>query len=169
MEHKTFFGKLLAGDFTGAWQDIKNFVKKIWEDADHKAIDASITITEFIKNALDNSEVNILVALTPTKTDDEVLAFMKENAVKVLSNEMLLKEITPESSADEIQQTLNKIIDTYGGLNDEDKQQLFTSIAANLYRLYLDIKAGKKVTFGTSAVLVESGFKAGGVRPPKPH
>lgn len=157
--HKTFFGKLLAGDFGGAWQDIKTFVKKIWEDANHDVIDASITVTDFAKAALENATLNTLVNLTPTEKDDEILAFMKLNLAKILSSEFLINTLTPDSTVEEIQNALQTVLDQYGILKDEDKQQLYTSIAANLYRLYLDIKQGKKISFGTAALLVESGFK----------
>ncbi len=158
-EHKTFIGKLLALDFAGAWGDIKAFVKQIWQDADHDVIDASINITQFVKEALENDSLEALVAITSSKKDDEILAFMQENLAKVLSSEFLLDEITPDSTKEEISAVLDKVFDQYRWFDDEEKQQVYTSFAANLYRLYLDIKQGKKVTFGTAALLVESAFK----------
>ncbi len=158
-DKKTFFGKLLALDFDGIWSDIKAFVKNIWQEADHKAINASITVTQFLKEALENDSLEALVLITKTDKDDEALAFMKENLPKILSSEFLLAEITPDSTKEKIQSVLNTVLDDYSIIKDEDKQQLYTSFAANLYRLYLDVKQGKKVTFGTAALLVESAFK----------
>lgn len=157
--HKTFFGKLLAGDFGGVWSDLKSWLKGIWNSADHNILHAAIQVTEAAKLALQSKEVKALVLFTTTKVDDAVYDFLQKNIVNLLAAEFLIDGIKADSSEEEIQATAQKIVDLFGGLNDADKEQLYTSIAANAYRLWQDVKAGKKITFGEAAALIEGFFK----------
>jgi hypothetical protein len=157
--HKTFFGKLLAGDFNGAFGDLKAWLKGIWKDADHNVLKTAIQVTTAVKDALESKLVTSIIAFTTTKIDDDVSAFLHKNIVVLLADELLIQGITPDSTEEEVQAVAQKIVDSFGGMADKDKQQLFTSVAANAYRLWQDVKQGKHITFGAAAALVEGAYK----------
>lgn len=155
MTHKTFFGKI----FGSAWDSIKSFFNKIFEEANHDFLEASILITQGLKVALQTGAVKDFVSLTPTKIDDDLLNIANENLPKILASEILLKSLNPDNSDADNQAVIKKIVDTFGGLSDAGREELFTHIAAKIYVLFQQIKSGKKVTFGQAALLVESAWE----------
>ncbi len=153
--HKTFFGKI----FGNAWDSIKAFFNKVFQDADHNLLEAAIIITQGVKAALSSGVVADFVKLTPTKVDDDLLAIANQNLPKILASEILLKTLNKDNSEADDQAIITQVVNVFGGLSDAGKEELFTSIAAKVYVLLQQIKSGKKVTFGQAALLVESAWE----------
>lgn len=153
--HKTFFGRI----FGSAWDSIKAFFDKIFEEANHELLEAAIITTQALKAALQSGVVTAFVKMTPTKVDDTLLEIANKNLPKILASEILLKSLNPSNTEADNQAIIKQIVDQFGGLSDAGKEELFTSIAAKIYVLFQQIKSGKKVTFGKASVLVETAWE----------
>lgn len=153
-EHKTFFGKI----FGTAWDSVKVFFNKLFEEADHDLLQVCILLTEGIKAGLKSGVVTSFVNLTPTKVDDKLLAIANENLPKLLASEQLLQMLNANTTEADTETILKKIVDNFGGLSDKGKEELYTSIAAKFYALVMGLK-GKKITFGQSVLLIESAWE----------
>lgn len=159
-EHKTFFGKLLHGEFESAFGDLKRWLKDIWEKANHDIIDLAITLTELTKVTLNSGAVDQFITFTKTTVDNDVAAFLRSKVVIISADLLLIKGVKDSKNEAELQDVAKQIVDSFGGLSDEQKEMFYTSLAAKLYIEYQKIKAGEKITFGEAAALVEGAFKS---------
>lgn len=155
MKHKTFFGKI----FGSAWDSIKGFFNKLFKEADHDLLQTAIIITEGLKAALQTGVIRTFVQLTPTKVDDNLLQIANDNLPKLLASEQLLQVLKTGATEADAEVILTTIVDNFGGLSDKGKEELYTSIAAKFYVLVMEIKNGKKITFGKAALLIESAWE----------
>lgn len=154
-EHKTFFGKI----FGVAWDSIKSFFQKKFEEADHNLLETAIKITNVIKIALASGTANFLVSLTRTDLDNKILAIANQYLPLILADEIMLHGITIASTEEEVKAAFGKVLDSFGNMSTDKKEEFYTSIAANIYKLYQEIKSGKKITFGEAALLVEAAYQ----------
>jgi|SRR6185312_689246 len=155
MQHKTFFGKI----FGNAWDSVKAFFKKAFEDADHDLLEVVIKITNVVKIALSSGTAQFLVDLTKTDLDNKVLDIANKYLAILLADEIMLQGLKEATTQEEIQAIFSKVLDSFGQMTDDQKAKFYTSLAADLYKLYQEIKSGKKITFGEAALLVESAYQ----------
>lgn len=154
-EHKTFFGKT----FGALWDIIKAPFIKAYEEADHVLLEAAIIVTNTVKDALNSGVAKFVVGLTPTQLDDKLLKELNSKLPKILAGEMLLKGIDENSTEEQVQAVLAKILEEFGGLPDDKKAKFYTSLAAEIYIFLEETKNGKKVTFGRAAQVAESAYQ----------
>lgn len=159
-EHKTFFGKLLHGEFESAFGDLKRWLKDIWENANHDVIDLAITLTDLTKTVLNNKAVDQFITFTKSTVDNDMAQFLRSNVVTISADLLLIKGVEESTNEEELQKVAQQIVNSFGGLSDEQKEVFYTSLAAKLYIVYQKVKAGEKVTFGEAAALVEGAFKS---------
>lgn len=152
---KTFFGLLLKN----AWNSIRGFFKRLFEDADHNLLEFAISLTTIAKNALQSKALDLLTGLTSTKVDDAILKLAREKVLLLLAAELIVHGLDAASTKEDVEAVATKITDVFEGLSDKDKGKLYTSLAAELYILFMDVKNGKTVTFGSAAALVEAAYK----------
>lgn len=153
--HKTFFGRI----FGTAWDSIKTFFSNTFANANHDLLEVAIVITNVVKNALSSNTAQFLVDLTKTNLDNEILAIANKNLAILLGDEILLQGVKDATTTDEIQAVFQKVLDSFGTMTDSQKEKLYTSLAADVYKLYLEVKSGQKITFGEAALLVESAYQ----------
>lgn len=152
--HKTFFGKTIGVAFDAVRKVIKNLFGK------KGLLEAAVVVTNSVKVALENPITELLVSISPTGIDDKLLKIANEWVPKILAEELLLQKINEVETEEEVKEIFIKIINTFGTLTDQDKEQLYTTLAAKLYIVYEQVREGKKVTFGQAAKLVEEAFQA---------
>lgn len=155
-EHKTFLGKTIGVAFDA----FKGIFVRAYDAADHDLFGAIITVTNVVKNALNSSVANLLVNLTKTDVDNQVLKIANDWLAKILADELMLKGLTNASTPEEVQATFEKVFETFGTLTPEKKEKFYTSIAAELLMIAEEIKSGKKITFGEAAKDVEIAYQA---------
>lgn len=155
MQHKTFFGKI----FGSVWDSISGFFKKQWDAADHNGLELAIKLTNFVKICCQSQEANFLVSITKTGLDDAALAFAKKWLPSVLADLLLIQGINTASSEADIQVAFGKVLDSFGKFTTDQKERFYTSVAATIYKLYLEVQSGQKITFGEAAKLVQTAFE----------
>lgn len=182
-KHKTFFGKIFG------------WIGDLFHDANQSFLETAVTVTQTIKNVLSSPVVDIITGLIPSNVDNSIVSILRDKLPLIIADELLLRQFT-SMPADEAsaQAMAKKLVDSFGGLSDEKKEEFYTSVAAKIYILLQQAKSGVKVTFGQAAALVESAYQAwlasnikdateltfdeaasvqgkthGGVRPNNPH
>jgi hypothetical protein len=153
--HRTFFGKI----FGTAWDSIKGFFSKAWDAADHDLLEFAVQVTQALKDGLQSGVVKAIVDATPTVLDENILQAVNNFLPKLLADELLLKDIHDNSTEADTQDVAKKILDSFGGLSDEKKEEFYTSTSAKIYALAVKIKHGEHITFGQAAQLVESAYQ----------
>lgn len=153
--HKTFFGKI----FGTAWDSIKGMFQKTIEAANHDFLQAAILVTNVVKTALSSGAAQFLVDLTKTDIDNKLLATANQYLPVLLADEIMLQGITTASTEEEVQAAYGKVLDSFGKMSDSKKEEFYTSLAANIYKVYQEIESGKKITFGEAALLVETAYQ----------
>lgn len=154
--HKTFFGKTIGRVFDA----VKKAFNKVFGKDSKGLLKAAILVTNSVKTVLENPITGLLVEVTPTGVDNKLLAIANAWIPKILAEELLLQRINTVETEAEVKQIFIEAIDTFGKLTDQDKEQLYTTLAAKLYIIYNQVQDGKKVTFGQAAKLVEEAFQA---------
>lgn len=153
--HKTFFGKI----FGTAWDSIKSFFSKAWDNADHNLLEFAVQVTQKLKDGLQSGVVQAIVDATPTVLDNNILQAVNAFLPKLLADELLLKDIKDTSTAADVQAAAKEILDSFGGLSDQKKEQFYTSVSAKIYVLVMQIQHNQHITFGQAAQLVESAYQ----------
>jgi hypothetical protein len=153
--HKTFFGKI----FGTAWDSIKSFFGKAWDAADHNLLEFAVTVTQALKDGLESGIVKAFVDATPTELDETVLRAMNVYVPKLLAAELLIKDVDENSTEADAQDVAKKILDSFGGLSSERKEEFYTKVSAKIYVMAMQIKHGQHITFGQAAQLVESAYQ----------
>lgn len=153
--HRTFFGKI----FGSAWDSIKSFFSKAWDDADHNLLEFAVVVTQALKNDLQSGVVKFIVDATPTELDNNILQAVNAFLPKLLADELLIKDVKDSSTEADAQEVAKKIVDSFGGLSSDKKEEFYTSVAAKIYVLAMQVKAGAHITFGQAAQLVESAYQ----------
>lgn len=153
--HKTFLGKI----FGPIGDAIKSFFAKAWDEADHDILEFSVKVTEALKDGLQSGVVKAIVDNTHTDIDNNILAAVNAYMPKLLADELLLKDINETSTEADVQAIAKQIVDSFGGMSSDDKEQFYTNVSAKIYKLAIQIKNGEHITFGQAAMLVESAYK----------
>lgn len=155
MQHKTFFGKI----FGSAWDSIKSVFQKQWDAADHNLLEFAIKVTNVLKIACQSGTATFLTDLTKTDLDNEALAIANKWLPVVLADEIMLQGINSASSQEDVQAAFGKVLDSFGKFTSDQKEKFYTSVAAQIYKVAVEVKSGQKITFGEAAKLVESAFE----------
>lgn len=153
--HRTFFGKI----FGSAWDSIKSFFSKAWDDADHNLLEFAVVVTQALKDGLQSGVVKFIVDATPTELDNNILQAVNAFLPKLLADELLIKDVKDSSTEADAEAVAKKIVDSFGGLSSENKEKFYTSVAAKIYVLVMQEKHGVHVTFGQGAQLIESAYQ----------
>lgn len=154
-QHKTFFGKI----FGTAWDSIKGFFSDLFEKADHDILQFVILATNEIKQGLQTGIIPVIVGMTETTKDDDLLAIANENLDKVIADAAILSGLSPTSTAEDFKAIAAKVLASFGVMADDTKAQLYTTISAKLYILYMKKKHNVDVSFGKAASLAEAGWQ----------
>lgn len=155
-KHKTFFGKIVGP----IWDTVKQMFIDQYEKADHNILETAINITNLIKDGLRNGILNLIVDTTKTKVDDDILETVNNNIGKVVVAELLLKEVKDDSTPEQVQEIEKQVVDAFGGLSDDDKEEFYTAVAANMTKLLYMARHGEKITFGIAAYYAERSWQA---------
>jgi hypothetical protein len=151
----------MSNFFSFKWlTDFFHIITDLLHKANKEYVDISIKGTNVVKELVDNPVTDWAVKLTSTTADDKVLAWLKEKLPIILADQLAFKAITPQSTEADVQALMIQVIDTFGGLNDAQKEQLWTSIAANIYKQLEADLSDNNITFGEAAALVETGWQA---------
>ena len=151
-EHKTFFGKIFGSAC--------DWLKDQFEAANHDLLEVAINITQLVNDGLKSGVLDGLVSFTSTKIDDAALDLLRTQVPIFLAEELALKNINSATPDTDVRDILTEIVDAFGGLSDDKKEKLYTSVAASAYKLLMLVKEGKKVTFGQAAAMVETAYQA---------
>lgn len=151
-EHHTFFGKT----FGWLWDQIKT----VFKDADHGFLEIAVTLTNKIKNALNSKAVDFLTSIIPGDLDDKIVDFLKAKVPILLADELMVQAAGVPATEEEAQALAEKLVDSFGGLSDIDKEEFYTAIAAKVYIFLHEHSHGEKVTFGQAARFVETAYEA---------
>lgn len=151
--HKTLFGQI----FGSIW----DFIKAPFENANHNLLEILVTVTNKVKDALNSGAVDFLTSVIPTDIDDKLVALIRGKLPKIVATEILLKSFDDtDMTEEESKETAQKILDVWGGLNDADKAEFYTTLGSKLYIFIQEHQHGEKVTFGEAAAFIESAWKA---------
>lgn len=151
MSDQSFFSKLFAFKF--------HWVAKLFHASRQEFVQASVDITTVINNGLKNKLVDFITALIPGSVDNTIVDVLRKEVPLILAEELLIQDVGTVATQQDAEVLASKMIDVFGGLKDEKKQQLFTSVAARIYIFLKDHSNGEKVTFGEAAVLVEAFYQ----------
>lgn len=135
-------------------------VKKLFFNIDKNLLNASIKITQVVKLCVNSGIPDIIASLTPTGLDDNILVLAKKNLPIILADQILLQGITDTSTEAEIQVVFQKVVDSFGKMNDNQKEKFYTSVASELLKMFQYVKSGKKLTFGQAAIFAEEAYQA---------
>lgn len=145
--HKTFFGKLFG------------WIGDLFHNADKDLLQVAVDVTNKVKDFVNSSAAAVLTSVIPTTIDDTLLSVLKEKLPFILADELAIQSLDTDSTEEQAKETAQQILNSFGGLSDIKKEEFYTSVAARLYIEIQAIKAGKKVTFGEAAALVESFYQ----------
>jgi hypothetical protein len=146
-----FFSKLFAFKF--AW------FGKLIHDAHKPFLQLAIDTTNTLKTGLNSGLLDLAVSLTPTDVDNEVLAALRKEIPVILADEMLVQSTGYPATEQAAQDLAKKLVDSFGLMKDEKKEELYTSVAAQVYIFLQSHAHGEKVTFGQAASLAESFYE----------
>jgi hypothetical protein len=146
-----FFSKLFAFKF--AW------FGKLIHDAHKPFLQLAIDATNALKTGLNSGLLDLGVSLTPTDVDNEVLGALRKELPVILADEMLVQSVGYPATEQDAQDLAKKLIDSFGLMSDAKKEQLYTSVAAQIYIFLQNHAHGEKVTFGQAASLAESFYE----------
>lgn len=148
MAHHTFFGKIFG------------WIGDLFHNANKDFLQIAIDITEAAKAGLLSGIADFISKLIPGDVDDKIVAFLKEKVPVLLADELMIQAAGLPATEEEAKALAIKLIDSFGGLSDIDKEQFYTSVAAKIYIFLKAHMNGEKVTFGEGAALAESFYRA---------
>lgn len=151
MAQDSFFSKLFAFKF--AW------FGKLFHNANKPFLQAAIDITNVVKNALSSSVTDFITSVIPGTIDNSIVDVLRKQVPLILADELLLQAAGEPTTEQEAHDLGVKLIDSFGQLSDAHKEQLYTSVAAQIYIFLQSHEHGEKVTFGQAATLAESFYQ----------
>lgn len=146
--HKTWFGHI----FGTAWDAVKSVF------SGQSLQDIAIKITELVKNALNTKAADFILNLIPGHLDDDIANILKQNLPIILADELLVKASGLPATQEQGAALATKLIDSFGGLTDKQKERFFTSFAAEIF-IFLQNHKGQKITWGEAASEVQTAYK----------
>jgi hypothetical protein len=151
----------MSNFFSFKWfTDFIHVIVDLFHKANKEFIDSAITITNTVKTLLSSPVTDWAVQLTSTPVDDKILAWARVKLPLILAAELGFKDLNADSSAEAVQAFMVQAIGIFGGLSDAQKEELWTSIAAQIYKQLEADLADKTISFGEAASLIETGWKA---------
>lgn len=151
MSQDSFFSKLFAFKF--AW------FGKLFHDAHKPFLQAAIEVTNVVKGALNSGVVDLVTGLIPGNLDNDIADILKKEVPILLADELLIQAAGYPATEAEAHDLGVKLMDSFGKLSDTHKEQLYTSVAAQIYIFLQAHVHGEKVTFGQAATLAESFYQ----------
>lgn len=151
-KHLTFFGKT----FGWLWDQIKT----AFTAGDGHFLEVAINFTNRVKDALNSKAVDFITSLIPGDLDDKIVEILKAQVPIILADELMVQAAGAPATEEEGQALAAKLVDSFGGLSDINKEKFYTSIAAKIYIFLHDHAHGEKVTFGQAARFVETAYEA---------
>lgn len=139
-QHKTFFGRLIYHLFGG-----KPFLQ------------AAIDITNVVKTALNSGLVDLITNIIPGTVDNSIVAVLRQQVPILLADELMVQAAGAPATEAEAQALSVKLIDSFGKLSDAKKEELYSTVAAQIFIFLKAHDSGEKITFG-EAVTAAEGF-----------
>lgn len=147
-KHHTFFGKLFG------------WIGDIFHSANQSFLEIAVTITQAVKDALNSNLVDFLTKVIPGDVDDKIVAILREKVPILLADELMIQAAGVPATEEEAQALATKLLESFGGLKDDQKEEFYTKVAAKIYIFLQAHKNGERVTFGQAAALVESAYQS---------
>lgn len=143
--------------FKKIWEFLKNVFTHILQDVDKVAI----SVTQQIKVASDNGELdflaNIIGSLTHSGVPNEIAATIKNSVMKVLTFELAL-QLPANPSGEELLQWEKNVMDALGV--HKDKSAIWTKVTATIIR---DVQAftqdGSAISFAEAVKIGEDAYQ----------
>lgn len=139
----------------GAW--FKKAFTTIKDDADVVAI----TVTEAIKQGLDDGLLPALADVIPGSLPKEIVAELQIWIPKALALELGLQGLPDNASADQITAFVQTIVQAVAGSTAQAKSKLWTTLAAQVYTLIetdVNQSANGNLTFAQIVEIVEAAY-----------
>lgn len=116
--------------------------------------DVAIKITDIIKKVLFNPELNILVELTPSKTDDVIFAKGKLLSINVLQKLAIALKVV--SITDTPEEAAIKLMEWVRGFDKGGQDMFIRELSAMILdAIHPDSPNGKKLSMGELAAIVQ--------------
>lgn len=147
-KHKTILGKLFG------------WIGDLFHNANKDLLQVAIDVTNAAKAALNSGIVDIATALIPGHLDDNIVSALRLKLPVILADELLIKSAGTLSTEQDAKELAKKLVDSFGGLSDEGREEFYTSVAAKIYIFLQKHLHGEKVTFGEGASLAESMYQS---------
>jgi hypothetical protein len=131
----------------------------LFHNAKKPFLQAAIDITNVVKNSLNSGVVDFITSLIPGTVDNTIVEVLRKQVPVILADELLVQSAGFPATEEEAKALATKLIDSFGALSDVRKEQLYTSVAAQIYIFLQAHVHGEKVTFGQAAVLAEAFYQ----------
>lgn len=114
---------------------IGHWFAKAFANIKKDAAPVAITITEYLKNAVDSGLLKTITDLIPGKMDDAVLEILKVALPKALAIELGLKGLPDNATPEQIQEFILSIEQAIGGKSWQQKSAFWTKYAVEVYSI----------------------------------
>lgn len=146
-----FFKELFAFKF--------HWIGNLFHNAHKPFLQAAIDITNAVKTGLNSGLIDLATGIIPGTIDNTIVDILRKQVPVILADEMLLQSAGTPATEEDAQALAKKLIDSFGAMSDVRKEQLYTSVAAQIYIFLQQHSNGEKVTFGQAATLAESFYQ----------
>lgn len=148
----TFFGHILEWIF-GIFKKAKDDLAKI-----------TVVLVNDVKPLLDSNAADLLAgiidAITKTGLAETVLTQLRKDVPIFLTAEGIINTLNDNSTAQEVQDELNKLLQLFPNFTPAQKAQLWTTLAASIYVDLHKMADGESLTFADAVVIVEQAYQA---------
>lgn len=146
------------------FQRIAHFVTHILGKAKEDLAKATVYLVQNIQPILVSGAADIaaqiLDVITKTKLPDTVLAELRKWVPVYLTAEGIITTLNADSTQEEVEAELNKLLSLFPNLTAAQRGKLWTSLAAQIYILVHQLDSGEVLTFGEAAAIVEEAYQA---------
>lgn len=146
-----FFKELFAFKF--------HWIGNLFHNAHKPFLQAAIDITNAVKNGLNSGLIDFAVNVIPGTVDNTIVDILRKEVPIILADEMLVQAAGAPATEEDAKALATKLIDSFGAMSDQKKEQLYTSVAAQIYIFLQQHSNGQKVTFGQAATLAEGFYQ----------
>lgn len=144
---------------TGLPYVIYSYLKELATKAKNVYTKKAVDITTAVKDFLNNPALDVITLLTKTAADDKALLVARSVINKVLAQLLQINDLSPHATEAELKTFFIAAVQRWGLIKDEDKERLYTTLAATLKIQFDRAFEDGKLTFGEAVSIVETFYK----------
>lgn len=141
-----------------------HWIAGIFSKAKDELAKAAVFIVRDIQPVLFSPTADVLAgildAITKTTLPETVLETLRKDVPIFLTAEGVINSLNANSTEDEVKAALNKLLSYFPSLNGDQRAQMWTTLAANIYMALHNASNGKPITFAEAVIIIEEAYQS---------